>query len=148
MGDQLAFEAEAELRLESANAAGLRVTYLGETLSDLGARGQLIVLTIQHSGIESELGPGLSTIAPITELPVAPVTPIDLGEASDPSVAAAPITPTVTSPGSTSTVVTQAPLPQIPPSPRAVATSVPASLTPTAILPPRAPMGLPPTKVP
>ncbi len=148
MGDQLAFEAEAELRLESANAAGLRVTYLGETLSDLGARGQLIVLTIQHSGIESELGPGLPTIAPITELPVATVTPIDLGKASDPSVAIVPVALTVTSLGGAPAVITEVPLPPIPPSPTAIATSIPASLTPTAILPPRTPMGLPPTKVP
>ena len=146
IGDQLAFEAEAELRLESANAAGLSVTYLGETLSDLGTRGQLIVLTIRHSGVESEIGPGLSTAVPATKIPVVTVTAIELGAVSEPSATSTPAAPTVTSFGGVPATITEAPLSPILSTPTAIPTSIPASLTPTAILPLRTPMGLPPTK--
>ena len=146
VGDQLTFEAEAELRLESANAAGLSVTYLGETLSGLGTRGQLIALTIRHSGVASELGPGLSTAVPATITPVVTVTAIELGAVSEPSATSTPAAPTVTSFGGVPATITEAPLSPILSTPTAIPTSIPASLTPTAILPLRTPMGLPPTK--
>lgn len=143
VGEEFAFEAENELRLESGNAASLRIHYSDETFSGLGERGQLIVLTIRHDDIGIELGPGLTAVSTINVTPRVAVTPTPFQGISEATIISPTTLPTRTIVSGNTANTTEIPLLPILVSPTSIPTVLPASLTPTAVLPPRTPIGLP-----
>lgn len=142
-GDEFDLTAESEVRLESGNAAGIFIQYAGEDYSDLGDRGQSIVLMFRRNEIEMEWGPGREEVRSETEISVAIETPSPIsGQDVTNVVASQAETPDPQRDRSTQiiTLPTHAPLPAttapIDPAPS------PTMVSPTAIVPPRTPMGL------
>ena len=143
-GEELSYEAETELRLESANAAGIQVEYMGETFSDIGVRGQWLELVFQIHEVQMELGSGSEATETLTAAPSLTTSPVVSGDSVS-ATEMAPVIPTTANRNTNEpTVETEVhPLVTPPPTLTAIATHtvIPATNTATAILPPRTPMG-------
>ena len=143
-GDEFYLEAENEIRLVSGNAAGLHIYFFGETFSDLGERGQSIDLTFDRNEIKMELGPGSIVRATGTAVAIVLTTPTSLPGVDETSEASLTALPTVPNLDSSSRVV-----PSVTQTTESVnvhtstPTASPITENPTAILPPRTPIGLP-----
>ena len=144
-GQQFAYQAVDELRLDAGNAAGLLIRYRGETLTELGARGQRITLTIRADGIVSVAGPTAS-FSPTAPLYEASVNAAD--EIADEEFGALPDTETIETAADENGSEIAATIPARPSATASATITASPQSTPTAILPPRTPMGLTPVSSP
>ena len=143
-GDEFYLEAENEIRLVSGNAAGLHVHFFRETFTDLGERGQRIDLTFHRDEINMELGPGSTIRTTETVVAIVLTAQTTVPEVDENSEAPLNTLPTVPNLESSSRIVSS--VIQTTESVNAhtlTSTVSPITETPTAILPPRTPIGLP-----
>ncbi len=134
VGENFNYTAESEIRLEAANAASLKIQFMGETLQDLGRRGQSLLLVFTDEGMASELG-SYTEQSLLEEIPVDDATQETTAPNGNAlmSLENAPSPMATVAPAMRSTIV-------------ATPTSAPPIPTQTPVLPPRTPVGLPPTK--
>ena len=143
-GDEFYLEAENEIRLASGNAAGLHVHFFGETFSDLGERGQRIDLTFHRDEIIMELGPGSTIRTTETMVAIVLTTQTTVPEVDETSEAPLNTLPTVPNLESSSRIVSSVIRTTESVNAHTLTPTVsPITETPSAILPPRTPIGLP-----